>query len=212
MERNYKNVYFIFWGVLIIAFIGFYKTYFSLFPNFEGLKTIHHFHAFMILSWIASLIIQPILIRKGQIKWHRIMGKVSYVQIPLLILSIILMVRNGQLREQNLQNLSFSFSDTTYFLLMYGLAIWNKSNTPFHIRYMVLTVLPFINPAFSRITQSFPPLLIGLAIIIGLLIFEKMKTKVYRPLVIGLISFLTIYISFALLPTTIWDSVWHLLF
>jgi hypothetical protein len=32
-----------------MIFVGFYRTYFGLFPHFTGLTNLLHFHAFMIL-------------------------------------------------------------------------------------------------------------------------------------------------------------------
>lgn len=212
MEKSYSKIYPLFWLVLVLILIGFYKTYFGLFPNFEGIKYIHHFHALMFLCWVAFLIIQPILIRKKQIEWHRMVGKASYVLVPMLLLSVALVVRNEQLRMKNLLNLNFVFSDMSFFLLMYGLAMWNKRRTPYHVRYMVMTILPFINPAVARISQGFPTVLISLAIIIGLLIFERFRTKVYRPLVVGLVALFVFYGAYSLLPPTFWDAVWQIFF
>jgi hypothetical protein len=212
MEKTYKNIYYLFWVILALIFWGFYKTYFGLFPSFEGIKYIHHFHALMFLCWVTFLIIQPILIRKKQFEWHRIVGKASYVLVPLLLLSVALVVRNEQLRAKNLMNLTFVFSDMSFFLLMYGLAIYYKKRTSFHIRYMVMTILPFTNPAVARILQGFPTVLISLVIIIGLLIFERFRAKVYRPLAVGLVALFVFYGGYSLLPPTFWDSVWQFFF
>ena len=212
MESTYKNIYFLFLFVLVLIFIGFYKTYFSLFPSFEGVKSIYHFHAFMFLSWVAFLIIQPILIRKKKIEWHRFLGKISYVLIPMLILSVCLVVQNEQVRSKNLMNLSFAFSDMGFFLLMYGLAIFNKNRTSYHIRYMVMTILPFINPSVARVIYGFPTAMIGLTIILSLIIFERFRTKIYHPLIVGLLSFLIFYGVFSMLPLSFWDIIWQFIF
>jgi putative effector of murein hydrolase LrgA (UPF0299 family) len=79
---------------------------------------------------------------------------------------------------------------------------------------MILTVLPFINPALGRLPQfSVPGPIVGLLIIIGLLIFERFKTRIYKPYVIGLIVFLSVYIFFiSMINTPQWEKFWHLLF
>lgn len=212
MEKTYKNINYLFWLVLGLIFWGFYKSYFGQFPSFDGIKKIHHFHALMFLCWVAFLIIQPILIRKKQIEWHRMIGKASYVLVPMLLISVALVVRNEQLRAKNLLSLTFQVSDMSFFLLMYGLAIYNIHRTPFHIRYMVMTILPFINPAVSRISEGFPTVLISLVIIIGLLIFERFRTKVYRPLLVGLVALFLFYGGYSLLPPTFWDLIWQFFF
>lgn len=212
MNKTSSKIYLLFWLVLVLIFIGFYKTYFGLFPNFVGIKNIHHFHALMFLCWVAFLIIQPILIRKKRMEWHRMVGKASYLLVPMLLFSVALVVRNEQLRTKNLLNLTFVFSDMSFFLLMYGLAIYYIRRTPYHARFMVMTILPFINPSVARISPGFPTVLIGLAIIIGLLIFERFRTKVYRPLVVGLVAMFVFYGGYSLLPPTFWNAVWQVFF
>lgn len=212
MEKNYQNIHYLFIGILALIFAGFYKTYFGLFPHFEDLKGIYHFHALMLLSWIAMLIIQPILIREKQIKWHHFLGKLSYLIVPLMLFSIALVVQQQQVKAKNLMNMSFTLSDVSFFILMYALAIWNKKETPKHIRYMIVTVLPFINPAVGRLDSSFPASLIGLSIIIILLVIEYFHQKQYKALVVSLVAYLAIYLFFMTLGDTGLDAIWKVFF
>ncbi|MGB5026166.1 MAG: hypothetical protein WBO44_12500 [Saprospiraceae bacterium] len=71
MEKGYKNLVFFFGVIALITFIGFYKKYFSLAPDFPGLKNIHHFHAALLIAWLGLLIVQPILIATNKIKIHK---------------------------------------------------------------------------------------------------------------------------------------------
>jgi uncharacterized membrane protein YozB (DUF420 family) len=82
-----SGYYFI--ALAALALLGFWPTYFSKF--FDGtadFKFYFHFHATVITLWVASLITQPILIRRKQLKWHRLIGKFSYILIPLIIVSV----------------------------------------------------------------------------------------------------------------------------
>jgi hypothetical protein len=78
-----------------LALLGFWPTYFSKFFNGTAdFKFYFHFHVAVITLWVASLITQPILIRRKQLKWHRLIGKFSYILIPLIFISVILVAHS----------------------------------------------------------------------------------------------------------------------
>src|ERR1044072_6974867 len=87
--------------VFILALItwGFYKTYLIFFPSFKGFSTVQHFHGAMMITWMAMLIIQPLLIGFNKISIHRIVGKLSFVVAPLLVVSIFLVTKMVYWRE-----------------------------------------------------------------------------------------------------------------
>src|SRR5687768_182307 len=87
---RYERVSLIGLGVLIILFWGFYRTYIVFFPAFEGFQFIHHFHGVLMLVWMALLIIQPWLIARRKHRIHKLIGRLSFVLAPLLIISIFL--------------------------------------------------------------------------------------------------------------------------
>ena len=82
---NTRLVYF-FGAIALITFLGFYKKYFSLMPDFPGLKQIHHFHALALTTWLTMLIVQPILITRQKMTAHRLIGKLSYLLVPFIFL------------------------------------------------------------------------------------------------------------------------------
>ncbi len=157
MEKSYQNISYFFVGILICAFIGFHFTYTVKFPNFEGLSIAHHFHGVMLMSWFAMLIIQPILIRLNKREWHRQIGKISYLQIPLLLFSIFWVTKVGFFRNITLMprpvaigNLTLDLPAIVAFGLFYILAMVNKKNTASHMRYMIATSLLMIGPGLGR--------------------------------------------------------------
>ena len=90
MEKAYRNLGYYFLLLIPLIFIGFYKTYFIQFPSFkENITSWMHIHAMIATLWIIMLIVQPLLIRNKKFKQHRLVGKISYVVFPLLILSFI---------------------------------------------------------------------------------------------------------------------------
>ncbi len=157
MEKSYQNISYFFVGILICAFIGFHFTYTVKFPNFEGLSFAHHFHGAMLMSWFAMLITQPILIRLNKREWHRQLGKVSYIQIPLLLFSIFWVTKVAYFRNITqmphpvaIGNLTLDLPAIVAFGLFYILAMVNKQNTASHMRYMIATSLLMIGPGLGR--------------------------------------------------------------
>ena len=158
MEKTYPNISYFFMGVLICCLVGFHLTYTVKFPTFEGLSMVHHFHGLMLMSWFGMLIIQPFLIRYKKFTWHRKLGKVSYVLVPLILYSIFLVTKvsyhNGiaQQRPANvaLGGLALDIPDILAFGLFYVLAMVNSKNSAAHMRYMVGTSLLMIGPGLGR--------------------------------------------------------------
>jgi hypothetical protein len=63
-------------GLIILAFLGFWPTYFSkFFDGTANFNSYFHFHFALASMWIALLIIQPILIKKKKFSIHRKIGK-----------------------------------------------------------------------------------------------------------------------------------------
>ena len=159
MEIGYTRLVYFFGAIALITFLGFYKKYFSLMPDFPGLKQIHHFHALALTTWLTMLIVQPILITRQKMTAHRLIGKLSYLLVPFIFLSMILVYHNQYLRmvaegKPEPETLAFVFSpatDAIPFLIFYLLAIRNKRDTPRHMRYMISTGLVIGGPGLGRI-------------------------------------------------------------
>lgn len=159
METIYKNSYYFFIAVLLMALAGFWKTYFGKIPDFDGVSELMRFPAVMVLAWPGILIAQPILIRNKKIEMHRLVGKIPYFVVPLLVLSIILLIRLSFIRNTLPQNPAIDLrlvgiADLTFFIPCYLLAVYYKRKTSYHARFMVMTVLPFINPAPGRLNKN----------------------------------------------------------
>lgn len=188
MEKGYKNLVYFFAALALITFIGFYKKYFGLAPDFPGLKNIHHFHAIVLTTWLGLLIVQPILILNHKLRLHKFLGKCSYFLVPIAFISMILAYHNQYLRflseeQSEIFVLSFVFApatDAIPFVILYLLAIFNKNETPKHMRYMITTGIVIGGPGLGRIFINW----------LGIDIFEAIQIQV-------LIQFFT-FISFIL--------------
>ncbi|MES2795856.1 MAG: hypothetical protein V4683_07825 [Bacteroidota bacterium] len=144
--------------LLIISIAGFYKTYLVKFPNFNGFNWAHHFHGAIMLLWILMLIAQPIFIRTKNMKWHRLVGKASYFIFPLLVLSFFLVGRASYFRNlpekgevEALAGMGFSgIPDMFYISIMYGLGIYYKKKTSFHLRFFATIGIMILGPGLGR--------------------------------------------------------------
>ncbi|NIJ55662.1 hypothetical protein [Dyadobacter arcticus] len=216
MERVYRNSHYLFIAVLLMAFVGFHKTYFSKIPDFQDITSVMHLHAFTVLLWFAILIAQPLLIRTKRTDLHRLVGKISYVVVPMVILSIFLLMRIAFIRNSPVlpgqpDIRLIGIADITFFALTYLLAIYYRRNVKYHARYMVLSVLPFINPSLGRL--GIPRLIVGLFMMLGLIIYERFNNKVYRPYLIGLPAYVAIYAFFLfVIDADQWRAFWWMFF
>ena len=216
MEKIYKNSHYLFIAVLLMAIAGFWKTYFGKIPTFDGVSGLMHFHAVMVLAWLGILIAQPILILNKKVEMHRLVGKISYIVVPILLLSIILLMRLSFIKNTLPANPDIDLrlvgvADLTFFVPCYLLAIFFGKNTKYHARFMVLTVLPFINPALGRLNLPGPVL--AIAIMLGLLIYEAFNKKVFLPYLIGLPAYISIYVFYLfIINADQWRAFWWMFF
>lgn len=49
--------------------------------------------------WLIMLIAQPFLIKYKKLSWHRVLGKASYVLVPLILITAFLLIRNEYYRN-----------------------------------------------------------------------------------------------------------------
>ncbi len=227
MEKDYRNLVYFFGVIVLITFIGFYKKYFSLAPDFPGLKTIHHFHAIMLTTWLGLLIIQPILVSNNRVALHKSLGKISYFIVPVAFVSMILAYHNQYHRfisegQSESFVLSFVFApatDAVPFVILYLLAILNKGATPKHMRYMITTGIVIGGPGLGRIFMTWMGMdifmaiqtqfLIQLITFISLIIYDRVKKKSFRinPYTIAFIIWLIPNILIMFFPSTpVWQS------
>lgn len=158
MEKALQNrVGYFFVAILIITTLGFYPTYLSKFPTFEGLTNAHHFHGFIALVWIGMLITQAFLIRYKKYTLHRLIGKAGYVVMPLLLFSLFLVAQAGY--ERNIKNMSQADAfaglsngppDLLFMGILFTLAMVYRHRPAWHMRFMTSTGLAIIGPGLGR--------------------------------------------------------------
>lgn len=209
MEKVYRNTGYFMLLLVVLVFLGFYKTYFNQFPDFnEKITLFHHLHAAIASVWILTLISQPLLIRYRKYKTHKILGKSTYVIFPLLIMSFVPMIFKTLYSDEP-QYAFFPIADCFLLILLYSLAIYNKRNTSNHMRYMIGAAIVFLGPTIGRIGI----VLIGLSgeltqnsqygitylILIGLILLDRKHHKNFRPYVLMFTGWIVHHITFYLI-------------
>ena len=119
---NYETTGYFFIGLFLLAILGFWPSYFAKFFNGTADFSFYfHFHAAIAVLWILLLIIQPILIHRKQNHLHRLLGKLSYLIVPLIFLSVILLAHSTITGEE--RNL--------------GLSIWVTFKCALFLKYRI---------------------------------------------------------------------------
>ena len=220
---------FYFIGLMGIVLLGFWPSYFSKFLNgTENHSFYFHFHVVMMSLWLFALISQPILIRRKKLAVHKFMGRLTYILMPMLFISVILLTHyriHDHIRIVNNQklygpHLLVPFKDLIILGTAYIIAIVYRHEINIHARAMVATGIVFIEPALVRfLVHSMNDahlayyLTIGFvySILIGLMILEwkQKRGRWVFPLILGLYivvhSLLIFHINFSIWETfAIW--------
>ena len=167
MLLNKSGYFFI--ALLFMAVIGFWNTYFSKFfggidniTHFSEINSYTHFHVATMLLWIGMLIAQAFLIRSNKRHLHKVIGKLSYLLFPILVVSLLLLshsqitVHEYGISYSRLYILFLQLSLLSIFMIAYGLAIVNRHTPARHARYMISAALTMIDPAVARIPIDLP--------------------------------------------------------
>jgi hypothetical protein len=166
------------------------------------------------------LIAQPVFIRTHRLEWHRAVGKGSYFVFPLLLLSLFFVAKAGYLRNiksageiEALASMTNGIPDIFYLSILYGLGIYYKKKTSFHLRFFASIGLMILGPGLGRFLIVFcglPPMIaipcmIGFVAVItvGWLIIDIIKKRSAFPMGV----FLTLTgITFLIIPNS--HSAW----
>ncbi|SKB63347.1 hypothetical protein [Maribacter arcticus] len=147
-----SGYYFI--GLFLLAMAGFWPSYFAKFFDGTADFTFYfHFHVFFAVLWIFMLIAQPILIFQKKFELHKKIGKLSYILVPLLFISIILLAHSTLRGPQ--ENLGLELwvpaKDLLIFSFGYGIAIKYRHTMTIHARGMIVAGIVLIEPALVRL-------------------------------------------------------------
>jgi hypothetical protein len=143
--------------LLLISILGFSRTYLIKFPTFEGFTSAHHFHGLMALLWILLLIVQPFLIRAKKYQLHRQIGKLGYIVMPLLIISLFFVTKATYLHNTKIMSEADALAtlpngtvEIFDFAILFVLGMIYRKITPYHLRFLASTGLMMLGPGLGR--------------------------------------------------------------
>jgi hypothetical protein len=143
--------------LLLISILGFSQTYLIKFPTFEGFTTAHHFHGLMALLWILLLIVQPFLIRAKKYQIHRQVGKLGYIIMPLLVISLFFVSKATYLKNIKIMSETEALAilpngtvEIFDFSILFILGMLYRKNSFYHLRFLASTGLMMLGPGMGR--------------------------------------------------------------
>ncbi|WP_447637058.1 hypothetical protein [Flavobacterium microcysteis] len=190
MEKQNKILLWFFIAVVILSLAGFFNTYIRFFPNLDKFPFIIHIHFLAFVSWFALIVIQPILIRQKNTQLHRKIGKISYFIAPILVITILMLVKNQAQRELPISENDAAIKtfmgllDAVSFSVYYIIAMINRRNLRWHVAFLMAATLVVFNPGMSRLLNQmqfglglWAAVVLPFIVSIGIIVFEKIKLK-----------------------------------
>jgi len=161
---RYSSIYFVVFSLL--ALVAFWSSYYSRLWAPMAIEV--HFHGITMTLWCVMLIGQAFFIRFKKYNLHRFTGKLSFLLVPLIIIS------GFNIAHFTIENIpvghparyyssALMFNSIIVFALIYGLAIYHRKKPLLHARYMVCSILPLITPISDRIIFKYIPSLVSYA-------------------------------------------------
>jgi len=202
-------------GLVLASAVGFYAPYFSRLPRFEGSGWQVHVHVLTVGAWLGMLCVQAWLGRANRYAAHRRLGRVSYLLVPLVILSFGLVADFGQRRQKQPDLLGAAFFDGSLFLACYLLAMISRRNRGYHSRYMMLTAVAMMNAPLGRAVSPEFSVTLQVVLILGLLVAARIRGTVWQPYAVAaavyislLAVVLTATVLYPQLMATLWMAFW----
>jgi hypothetical protein len=213
MESAYRNLGYVLLVLLPIFVAGFWIPYFSQIPHFDAsITTAVHVHAVLLFSFLLLLVVQPLAIRQKAFSTHRILGKLSNVLIPfILIFSVAMLFKEYQEHLSDGATANFarnaeflSFIQLLLFGTLYGLSIASirRRDVATHMRYMICIALVLLPAGLARTmgywfrirqspSQTACLILIDV-LLLGLIAFDRSRQLKARPYSAVLLTYVVI--------------------
>jgi hypothetical protein len=206
-------------GLLVIV-IGFYQSYFT---QLKQTDIGHHLHGIAALLWMLMLIVQPLTVGGGRIKWHRVIGKFSFVLVPVVILSGLHIVQMMILAKDHypppttvVYQLAFiDLFSLAQFAWFYVMAIRMRKKIQLHARYMAATVFLFIIPGLGRALFFIPGVnsfnkavnisfVLTELVLLLLMLDDKRSGKIRLPYLLAFILFALQFVGYNVMGQFAW--------
>ena len=139
---------------IAMTLLGFWPTFFSKLGQTDAA---HMLHGVASTGWLVLVLVQALLIRSRQFRWHRVLGWCSLLLFAVLLTTSwhmmgLLLSGKGSPMPFDTAKL-FIYSDVTalpLFIICYGGAILLRKDRHVHPRLMATTLLAGLLPALAR--------------------------------------------------------------
>ncbi|ASV31779.1 hypothetical protein [Maribacter cobaltidurans] len=137
----------------LIAFLGFYFSYWS---TFKEASFQQHLHGLSATAWYVLLIVQPYLYQRSNMNLHRILGTIGLFLAGGVVFSALQIIPNNLKLENISENLRYSFVFAD-FVFVFGfsysvvMAILKKKDVDLHARYLFSSTFWVMLPALARL-------------------------------------------------------------
>lgn len=165
----YRHGVWVFGLMAAAMIVAFWPSYFSRLTTQPDWRV--HAHGIALTVWVSLLVLQAWLIRAGQRSWHRLVGKLSYLAVALVIVSTTLFLHARlQTSPPGVERMFFVtlvLGALVAFTVLFGLAIYHRRTPAIHARYMLATIVPFVSAITDRLLSRYLPVTRGWAPHIG---------------------------------------------
>jgi hypothetical protein len=148
----YRASPFFFAALLLAAIPAFWPSY--LFPKKYEADWHVHLHGIAMFLWMLLLIVQATLATRGGLAAHRALGKTSFVLVPVVVASTLLLAHYRMRSGINPELLYFFYVQVALLVQFLGawfFAIANRRMSQVHMRFMVCTALALVDPILARL-------------------------------------------------------------
>ena len=145
---------------LAVTIVAFWPNYFGM---LRAAPAGHHMHGITATIWLLLLIWQGWAIHNKRRDQHAMVGKASFVIMPLFLGAGLWVTQMTILKEDPFKEMfglrlsPGDWSAVLYVALVYALALRHRFDVQSHARYMLVTIVPLIAPSVVRLFNGFVP-------------------------------------------------------
>lgn len=140
-----------FFVAMLVAFWPSYFSRLAVQPTYHA-----HAHGIAMILWCVMLVTQATLVIARANRWHRLIGRLSFVLVPVIVIATLdflhfRLAGAVQLGDSALYFIALIVNALVAFVLIYALAIRYRRNPGLHGRYMIATIFPLFTPITDRL-------------------------------------------------------------
>ena len=207
-HRTERIPFFLCMTILLAAIIfgGFGMSYFVPMANgsLADLHALIHIHGFFYFSWMGLLVLQSVLINRGNVALHRSLGLLGIAVAACMVsFGSVVTVRTGAIQVAASDPTAYGIMYISLvaligFVFLFFLAIRNVRDTAAHRRYVLLATIIFVMAGLNRIFAGLfgigfeghlsflPKYLVVDALIIALVVYDwRTLGQVHRATAVG---------------------------